>query len=213
MTALDPGKTIIIGPLNQFLKGSGTGQFSAPENLLIGSGGRLASSGDSIWRAWPNTTTSATGREIPTSTSGLLAAIRAAIPLNLSQIADILGVSRPTVYAWIGDEQKPQSQCIQRLSQIYELAKYWTTISPLPISPTAIALPDENGVSILDLLKAPDIDIDVMKARLKAAAARLSRTSKPDWLTEMRRRGFDLPTTSPDSPEFRLMTRPPMDES
>ena len=49
--------------------------------------------------------------------------IRHAFSLNNKQMADVLRVSRPTVYSWMNGETSIHSAGQQRVNMIYELAR------------------------------------------------------------------------------------------
>ena len=142
-----------------------------------------------------------------------LAVIRTAFPLRISQIAEILGVSRPTIYAWIGEGQRPQPRCQARLNQVYGLAEFWNTRSNLPLPAQALISPDETGTSLLDMLMMEKIDQASIRRRLAELTAAAAAAKRIGLTEDARNRGFNLPQGQPDSVEFDLMTRRPMDES
>jgi len=141
----------------------------------------------------------------------IVAEIRTAFGLPISQLAQVLGVSRPTVYAWLGDEQQPHQRNWDKLRQIQSVAKYWNDLADLPIPEKWLRSPSANGAGILDMLAADTIDASQVEQRLLEAADRL-KERKPSWLEDARKRGFNLSDRGPDSPEFDVLTRRPMDE-
>ncbi len=80
--------------------------------------------------------------EIPTSdrkytdnqdTSGAVAAIRSAPSLQIKELATVIGVSRPTIYSWLRDEEKPQPQNRKRIAHLLKFANAWNSMSKVPI--------------------------------------------------------------------------------
>lgn len=149
-----------------------------------------------------------------TAPSRCLAVIRAAFPLQILQIAEILVVSRPTIYAWIGGEQQPQSRCQARLNQVYALAEFWNEQSHLPLPVESLISPDQTGISIMDMLKAGSIDTARIKQRLSGLATAVTATPRRMSLVEeARKRGIVFGRMRENTAEFDVITRRPMDES
>ena len=148
-----------------------------------------------------------------TTPSRALAVIRTAFPLQISQIAEILGVSRPTIYAWIGDEQQPQPRCHDRLKQIYSLAEFWNARCNLPAPEKIFESPDSVGVSLLDMLKATSINVATVQNRLEDFVRTVKSSTRVGIVEAARQRGFKLPVEGNSTAEFDVITRRPMDES
>jgi DNA-binding transcriptional regulator YiaG len=146
--------------------------------------------------------------------SDILATIRTAFPLQISQIAEILGVSRPTVYAWIRDEQQPQPRCQERLNQIYALAEFWNARCNQPVPEKTLELPDSAGVSLIDMLKEEVLNTMALQSRLTGLYTDLRSHPKPERITDLARKyGIDISRNRDNTAEFDVITRRPMDES
>ena len=148
------------------------------------------------------------------SVSECLAVIRTAFSLQISQIAEILQVSRPTIYAWISDERQPHQPNRDRLNDIYALAKFWNTISALPLGAAALLAPDAAGATLFDRLKESEVDLNSAKERLQAMSRQADMQVAPLRVADLARKyGIALDLNRLNSSEFDLMTRPPMDET
>lgn len=81
--------------------------------------------------------------QVPIAASEALAGVRSNLSLNVSELATILGVGRPTIYSWMTDEAHPRAANAERLSRLAALARLWETLSNLPLGgrvrqPTAV---------------------------------------------------------------------------
>ena len=148
-----------------------------------------------------------------TTPSRALAVIRTAFPLQISQIAEILGVSRPTVYAWIGDEQQPQPRCQERLKQIYSLAEYWNARSNLPVPASFMIAPDPAGRSLIDMLESEVIHHREVQSRLDALRASQEDVDSTSIAALARKYGINLESNTENIGEFDVITRRPMNEA
>lgn len=109
-----------------------------------------------------------------------VALIRDAFALNMSELAMVLGVSRPTVYAWLdGQEPKPEAlQDVQRLSELAEQlqAMKLTRVAKL------VRRPIFNSRSLIDKLKAGEVsgeDLTILMeiAKKEAKSRQLTKGS------------------------------------
>lgn len=91
------------------------------------------------------------------------------IGLSISTAAQVLGVTRATLYSWLKLEREPQPTQAARIEQILralvQLERYVETGNPLHCS---AVLP--NGLSLLTLLKADVIDHAAIADSLQALA-------------------------------------------
>jgi DNA-binding XRE family transcriptional regulator len=114
---------------------------------------------------------------IPRSASEKLARIRANLSLNVTEMARVLKVERPTIYAWMRDDTVAlRSENRLRLDRLHSLAKRWEERSTLPV---ARLLRDSNdaGESLLELLEAERFDdarnlLDALAQRGREAPSR-----------------------------------------
>ena len=94
-----------------------------------------------------------------------LAQIRHYLSLNATELAQILRVERPTVYAWLSDRAWPQAANLQRLVRIHKLARSWRAISSRPLG-TLVREPIDAGQSLVDLMSEEHLDEGEIRRRL-----------------------------------------------
>lgn len=82
--------------------------------------------------------------------------IRGQLSLNMKQVADAMQVGRPAVYAWF-QGATPRDGQQQRLKELHDIADKWRSLSSVPVGKYLI-IPLENGASLLDLIRANDLD-------------------------------------------------------
>lgn len=120
----------------------------------------------------------------------------AALALNKTQLAGVLGVSRPTLYDWL-DGKEPNALNAQRLTMVLRLLASAGITSASPLSPRFLrqAL-TEGGPSLLEALSAESIDESLVSSLAREAKAlgeqaQLRRTSREERLRAL---GFDSPS-------------------
>ena len=102
-----------------------------------------------------------------------LESIREAFGVSTSALAEILGVSRPTIYQWIKGQSEPSGANKARLDRIALLAAAWTRAFPTLNMDHWLTDNEPGQPSLLDLLKVGDLDakqIDGVLARRITAA-------------------------------------------
>lgn len=99
---------------------------------------------------------------------GALGFVKNTLSLNVSELAEVLGVSRPTIYAWSegGNAEEPNRQ---RLAALKELAQEWESMCSEPLG-TLLRDRSEGGTRILDLIKAPELPVAEIKETFKLFA-------------------------------------------
>jgi len=91
-------------------------------------------------------------RKIDTrSPAELVAIIREALGLNMSELASVLGATRPTAYAWL-DGQEPKPEALIHIQRLAKAADDALRID-IPHIDKLIRRPILNGQSLLDKLK------------------------------------------------------------
>ncbi len=125
----------------------------------------------------------------PATASSLLDALS----VNKSQLADILGITRPTLYEWLaGKEPSPD-----KAARIEAIARVLATAGaragrPLNAAFVRRALPDESA-SLLDVLRADVIDearaVGLVRAVVALDAAQAKE--REDKERSLRSRGFE----------------------
>jgi transcriptional regulator with XRE-family HTH domain len=98
-----------------------------------------------------------------------IAAIRSSLSLQMKELAEAVGVERPTVYSWLNDRNTPHAANRDRLQALYRIARKWNRLSPTPLA-KQLHEPDTQGVSIFSLLKQTPIPMPALDARLDQAA-------------------------------------------
>lgn len=122
--------------------------------------------------------------------------VMAALNLNKTQLADVLGVSRPTLYDWL-DGKEPNAANAQRLTGLVQLLARAGITAADSISPRFVRESlDDGEPSLLELLKADTFDeARVTKALAQAkeleADAERRRVAREDRLSAL---GFEEPT-------------------
>jgi len=124
------------------------------------------------------------------------------LSLNLSELAMVLQVSRPTIYSWLRDQSSPQAQNVARLRQLFKLAKMWPGISRKPVG-SHLKTPVMDGRSVLDLLSEDRIDPELVRTALASCAVLVEREAarhRPRTAAEVAKQ-YGLRSQSKDSQE------------
>ena len=108
-----------IFDFSPFILTQGTGsQFRVEDLIALNSSGPY----DRILRSLPH--------ELPLHSSvvspgRMLAAIKSEISVTITEMADLLGVERPTLYSWLAEERVPHPSNRKRLNDLYDVAITW----------------------------------------------------------------------------------------
>lgn len=128
-------------------------------------------------------------------TADKIALIRSTLSLNVKELAAVLLVKRPTVYAWIAGTAQPQHQNRKRIDNVAALARDWTALCERPLGSLRKETASD-GSSIMDMLKSDPIDTQGVRSLFKGAAAKMKqqkRAGKHMSLAERAKaRGFTL---------------------
>lgn len=106
------------------------------------------------------------------SPASVLDGVRTVFGLNISETAEVFGITRQTTYQWMkftDMEQVRAHENRDRLKQVYGAAQSWQNLPSLKGRWLYALLPAGN--TVLDLLKAPQIDHDALQAAYQALAA------------------------------------------
>lgn len=106
------------------------------------------------------------------SPASVLDGVRAVFGLNISETAEIFGITRQTAYQWMkltNMNQVRSHENRDRIKQLYGAAQSWKNHPPLKGRWLHALLP--TGNTVLDLLKDPQCDLDALQAAYKALAA------------------------------------------
>jgi transcriptional regulator with XRE-family HTH domain len=109
-------------------------------------------------------------RKVPLSAGEIVAAVRSALSVTITELASIVGVERPTIYAWLADRAEPYARNRRRLRELFAVARTWAEMSELPAG-DPIRREDASGVSVVELLRRGNSAEAVARLRAIAAAA------------------------------------------
>lgn len=104
--------------------------------------------------------------------ASVLDVVRTVFGLNISETAEVFGITRQTAYQWMkltDMEQVRAHENRDRLKQLYCAAQSWQNHPPLKGRWLYALLPAGN--TVLDLLKAPQIDLIALQSAYQTVAA------------------------------------------
>ena len=95
--------------------------------------------------------------------------IRKQFNFNVTELADLLGVSRPTIYGWLKGESGNKPSVVERLQTLSAAADYWTDITEGKASSYLFSYRglDASDTTILEGIKAK-LGLEELKARMKS---------------------------------------------
>ena len=143
--------------------------------ITCGSGGMPVASGEpmtsnSIFYVVESPTTRAEAKQVSTIPQEV-ATIRHFLSLNVSNLATVLRVKRPTVYDWQRGDSKPHASNLKRLNDIYSLAEEWKKCSGIPLG-SLLSSPLSDGFSLLESLSRDDIDSVKLSSKIMELVAK-----------------------------------------
>lgn len=152
------------------------GIWSEPTNLTLygagctGSGSIFFSDGANLARSCSQAelleSTPSEPLSATTPVASMVAEIRSALSLRMTELADTMRVERPTVYAWIRDST-PLERNLERLGALHRLAQHWTTQSDAPVG-SAIRQPlPGTTTSVVSMLTRETIDFEEVESALE----------------------------------------------
>ena len=106
------------------------------------------------------------------SPASVLERARAVFGLNISEAAEVFGITRQTTYQWMkltDMEQVRAHENRDRLKQLFGAAQLWQNLPPLKGRWLYALLP--SGNTLFDLLKAHQVDRDALQAAYQTLAA------------------------------------------
>jgi len=121
-----------------------------------------------------------------------LAGIRRYFAVNVTDMAKILRVGRPTVYAWLRDDPTLRANHARRIDEVYGLARKWRSMSNTPIG-DFITRSLGSSESLLDLLSAKTLDQSAIETALAQVAETVNTKTRRESIVEIAKgRGFKL---------------------
>jgi DNA-binding XRE family transcriptional regulator len=115
--------------------------------------------------------------DLPRSASSKLARIRANLSLKVAELARILRVERPTIYAWMRDASIAlRTENGERLDRLEEVALAWERLSKLPVG-SLVRQRSDSRESVASLLEAGRNDEaeDLLRAIAASGQSRPAR--------------------------------------
>lgn len=104
--------------------------------------------------------------------ASVLDVVRTVFGLNISETAEVFGITRQTAYQWMKLTDMDQVRAHEnrdRLKQLYGAAQSWQNHPPLKGRWLHAFLP--SGNTVLDLLKAPQVDLNALQSAHQALSA------------------------------------------
>jgi transcriptional regulator with XRE-family HTH domain len=152
----------------------------------------------------PSSTISTKAESVATPVSELVARIRSAFSLRMTELAAILRVERPTVYAWLRGESSPLSRNYDRLAEIAHIATWWRAIGG-PALGNAVRQAAPGQDSLVTMLSREELDGNEVQGRLRLLASQSADIDEAAFAqarARVERRGWRL--VSPESTHDRL---------
>jgi transcriptional regulator with XRE-family HTH domain len=117
-----------------------------------------------------------------------VANIRDVFALNMSDLASVLGVTRPTVYSWQAG-QEPKGEAVMRIQQLSSAADKFNREDIIRLD-KLVHRPILNGRSLLDILKTDEDPLEAL-VTLKAIADKEAETRRQPKGTGKHLRSLD----------------------
>lgn len=111
------------------------------------------------------------------SVAEMIALIRSVLSANVTEMASILRVERPTVYAWASGRTLPHGDNVRRLQKIFQFAAYVMGKTAVPLG-KLIREPSQDGLSIVSLLSEETIHDERVYSRFRVALEKIEAAPK-----------------------------------
>jgi transcriptional regulator with XRE-family HTH domain len=99
--------------------------------------------------------------------ASMLRRARHYLSLNIKELAEIMGVERPTIYSWLDGTIKIRKSNKERIQTIYALAETWWSKANAPLDRRLYARPAAGMRSIFEMLKETDLQAGEILAMLE----------------------------------------------
>lgn len=106
------------------------------------------------------------------SPASVLDRVRTIFGLNITETAEVFGITRQTAYQWMkltDMDQVRSRENRDRLKQLHDAAQLWQNQPPLKLRWLHAFLP--TGNTVLDLLKAPQVNLDALQTANQVLSA------------------------------------------
>jgi DNA-binding transcriptional regulator YiaG len=123
------------------------------------------------------------------STAEHIANIRDVLAINMSDLAAVFAVTRPTVYAWLEGRQEPKPEAVKRIQQLSSAADVFGQANIKRLD-KLLQRPILDGRSLLDMLKANE-DPMVVLPLVKEISEKEAKTRRESKGSSKNRRSLD----------------------
>lgn len=103
--------------------------------------------------------------------------IRHYLSLNMTDLARVLKVGRPTVYSWATTTVTLHNAHRQRIDAVYAIAREWRALSSKPMG-SLVRQPFEDGRTMIDLLSPQELDAKAIRAGMQLIQEQQGRFDK-----------------------------------
>lgn len=101
---------------------------------------------------------------------GVLIDIRENLSLSITELSAILGVKRPTIYAWLRGDSQPHPRNSDRIELLFRVSRRWAELAARPIQRQLRQAFDTDGKTLFSMLKDVEADFDVIEDHLISLA-------------------------------------------
>jgi DNA-binding transcriptional regulator YiaG len=101
------------------------------------------------------------------ATSDRVLLLRRWLSLSVAEAARVLGVQRPTVYAWERGEV-PAQRNAERIRAVFDAASKWRALSAVPVGALRRELVTADGMSLVGLLSESSLRNDEIISAMKS---------------------------------------------
>lgn len=142
----------------------------------------------------------------PLTAGAQIGTIQEYLSLQMSQVAEILGVTRKTAYGYLNESVliPKDERTAARLRALHQLALEWSQMASVPLGRMWSLRIDEDTPSLIDQLIAPEWNWERLRATVQLLAAQAQERVERQRV--MRERGFSLGRdTGPEDRELRRL--------
>jgi hypothetical protein len=107
-----------------------------------------------------------------------IAGIRRYLSLNMTELANVLKVGRPTVYSWATAPITLRSAHRERIDAVYAIARDWRSLSSEPMGRMVREPNLGNGRTLIDLLSVDKLDTTAIRNGMRQIQERQGRLDR-----------------------------------
>lgn len=149
-------------------------------------------------------------RELAVSVSEQIAFLKSSLGLRITEIAEIIGVERPTVYGWIEEKFLPQGRNRTRLSRLVDFAERWRSLCVRPLG--NLARDNKiDGKTLLELFKSDRLSEKKILRAIEALsqesqATRGEKKRRISVADALRRHGISVEENAESDSEINVLS-------